>query len=118
MFTDPITVTYAAAAKVLPRIGSSDTQSEYKLSDAGVVYDLVLSHAFAKRNRVTARLRRDSFADDVLHDASNILASMSASFTIDFPTAGLTVTDAQNLGNALVAWLTSANILKLANGET
>lgn len=118
MFTDPQTVTYAAAAKALPAIGRGDNESTYRLNDAGVVYDLSLSHQFAKRNRVVARLRRDSFADDPLVDSSNILASMTATFTIDFPTSGVTVTDAQNLGNALVAWLTSANVLKLANGET
>jgi len=43
---------------------------------------------------------------------------MTSTLTIDFPTTGLTAADAQNLANALIAWATSANILKLANGET
>jgi hypothetical protein len=43
---------------------------------------------------------------------------MTASFTMDFPTAGLSATDAQSLAKALVAWLTDATLLKLANGET
>jgi hypothetical protein len=117
MFADPQSVTYATVAKSLPRIGNDSTTSEYKLNDSGVVYDLSLSHQFKARNRVVARLRRDAFASDPLVPAQNILASMSATLTIDFPTAGLTATDAQNLGNALVGWLSSANILSLVNGQ-
>lgn len=118
MFSDPQSITYATVAKSLPAIGRTDVQSEYKLNDSGVVYDLVLSHQFAKRNRVVARLRRDAFASDPLVPSQNILASATATFTMDFPTSGLTVVDAQNLGNALVSFLTSSVLLKLANGET
>lgn len=118
MFADPQSVTYATVAKSLAAIGRTDSQSEYKLNDSGVVYDLVLSHQFKTRNRVVARLRRDAYASDPLVPANNVLASASCTFTIDFPSVGLTATDAQNLGNALVAWLSSGNILKLVNGET
>ncbi|DAD52157.1 coat protein [ssRNA phage Esthiorhiza.2_19] len=118
MFSDPVSITYATVAKSLARIGSTDTQSEYKLNDSGVVYDLILSHQFAKRNRAVARLRRDAAVSDPIIPTQNILASMTASITVDFPTAGYTAADAQNLANALIAWATSANILKLINGET
>jgi hypothetical protein len=53
-----------------------------------------------------------------LSDTSNVLASMTTTITVDFPTTGLTVTDAQALANALIAWATSANVLKLVSGET
>lgn len=118
MFSDPLSVTYATVAKSLPRIGTDDNQSEYKLNDSGVIYDLILSHQFKNRNRVVARLTRNAYASDPLIPTNNVLASMTATFTLDFPTSGYTTTDAQNLGNALTAFLTSANILKLANGET
>lgn len=118
MFADPQSATYNAVVKSLPAIGRTDTQSEYKLNDSGVVYTLTLAHQFKARNRVVARLRRDSFASDPVVPAQNILASMTATFTIDFPNAGLTAADAQLLGKALVGWLSDANILKLANGET
>lgn len=118
MFADPQSVTYATVAKSLPRTGSDPNTSTYKLNDGGVIYTLSLTHQFAKRNRVVARLQRDSFASDPLVPANNILASMTASFTIDFPQTGLAASDAQNLGNALTAFLTSANILKMINGET
>lgn len=118
MFADPQSITYATVAKSLPAIGRSDTQSEYKLNDAGVVYDLTLSHQFKARNRVVARLRRDSFASDPVVPTQNILASATCTFTMDFPSVGLTPTDAQALAKALVGWLSDTNILKLANGET
>lgn len=117
MFADPQSVTYNSVAKSLPRTGSDLVSATYQLNDSGVVYNLTLSHQFKARNRVVARLRRDAFASDPLVPAQNKLASMTASFTIDFPATGYTVADAQSLGNALVAFLTTGNILKLANGE-
>ncbi|DAD51748.1 TPA_asm: coat protein [ssRNA phage Gerhypos.4_37] len=118
MFADPQSVTYATVAKSLPAIGRTDSQSEYRLDDSGTVYDLTISHQFKTRNRVVARLRRDATVANPLNPTTNIVASATATFTMDFPSSGLTTTDAQNLGNALVAWLTSGNILKMANGET
>lgn len=118
MFSDPQSVTYSTVAKSLPVIGRNSDESSYKLNDAGVIYQMKLGHQFKKRNRVVARLQRDSFASDPLVPAQNILASMTATFTLDFPNIGLTTADAQNLGKALRDWLTDANILKLANGET
>lgn len=118
MFADPQSITYNAVVKSLPTIGRNDTQSEYKLNDAGVVYDFVLSHQFKTRNRVVARLRRDAYAADPLYPTKNILASASATFTMDSPQVGMTLTDVQNLGRALRDWLTDANILKMLNGET
>lgn len=118
MFTDPQTVTYAAAVKSLPAISRGETQSVYKLNDTGVVYDLTMSHQFKARNRVNVRLRRDAFASDPFTPANSILASMTASMTLDFPSVGYTAADATALGKALVAFLTDATLLKLANGET
>lgn len=118
MFTDPQSVTYNAVAKSLVAISRGDSQSVYQLNDGGVVYNLAISHQFKTRNRAVVRLRRDASATDPLIPAQNILASATATFTIDFPTAGYTPTDIQNLGNALVAWLSSGNVLKVINGET
>lgn len=118
MFADPQSLTYATVAKSLPAIGRGESASEYKLNDGAAVYDLQLSHQFKARNRAVARLRRDAVVTDPLVPANSLVASMTATLTIDFPSSGLTPTDAQNLANCLVAWATSANILKLVNGET
>jgi hypothetical protein len=118
VFADPQSVTYNAVAKSLARIGTSDNQSEYKLNDSGVVYDLVISHQFKARNRAVVRLRRDAYVADALVPAQNVLASMTATMTIDFPTSGYTAAEAQLLGKALVGFLSDANLLKVVNGET
>lgn len=118
MFADPQSVTYNTVAKSLPTTGRGADESTYKLNDSGVVYTMKLGHQFKRRNRVVARLQRDAFASDPLVPAQNILASATATFTIDFPNIGMTAADAQLLGLALKDWLSSANILKLVNGET
>lgn len=118
MFADPQSITYATVAKSLPAVGRGDSQSEYKLNDSGVVYNLTLSHQFKTRNRVVARLRRDSTVSDPLIPTQNIPAGMTATLTIDFPTTGLLPADAQSLAKALVGWASDSNVLKLINGET
>lgn len=118
MFTDPQSVTYATVAKSLAAIARGESSSVYRLDDTGVVYQLSLSHQFKNRKRVVARLQRDSYTSDPLVPSQNILASMTATMTVDYPNVGLAASDAQSLAKALVGWLSDANILKLANGET
>lgn len=119
MFSDPQSVTYAAVAKSLPATGRGEDASIYKLFDSGgISYEFTLSHSFAKRNRIIARLKRTAIVADPLVTATNFEASATATLTVDFPTSGLTPTDAQLLAKALVGWASDANLLKLANGET
>lgn len=119
MFSDPQSVTYATVAKSLPRIGSDPDQSQYRLNDSGVLYDLTLGHQYKPaRTRVFARLQRTASSTDPLVPAQNILASATVSFTIDFPNVGFVPTDNQSLAKALVGFLTDANLLKMINGET
>lgn len=118
MFSDPQAVTYNSVAKSLAAIGRGDSQSVYKLVSTDAEYELTLSHQFKARNRVVARLKRTAVVADPLVPASNIVASATATLTIDFPSTGMSLTDVQNLGNCLVGWLSSGNILKLVGGET
>lgn len=118
MFADPQSVTYSTVAKSLAAISRGEGQSEYRLNDSGTVYTLLLSHQFKTRNRVVARLRRDSTVVDPLIPSQNIPAGMTATLTIDFPVSGLVPADAQALAKALVGWASDTNVLKLVNGET
>lgn len=118
MFSDPQSVTYNAVAKSLPAISRGEEQSVYRLDDSGVVYTFQISHQFAKRKRAVVRLQRSSYSADPLVPAQNLLASATATLTVDFPNYGMTATDAQLLAKALVGWLSDANILKAVNGET
>jgi len=120
MFADPQTVTYNAVAKSLACISRSSESSVYRFNDSATnsIYTLTLSHSFKTRNRAVARIQRESITTDPLSSSTNIDVSMTATMTIDFPNAGLTPVDAQMLGNCLTGFLSSANVLKLANGET
>lgn len=118
MLSDPLGITYASVAKNLPKIGTTENESVYRLNDSGVVYTARVSHQFGKRNRAVVRLQRDSTVTDPLIPANSIPVSMTATITLDYPVSGLTTADIQNLGNALVGWSTSSNLLKIANGET
>lgn len=118
MFADPQSITYNSVAKSLPAIGRDESQSTYQLNDSGVNYTLILSHQFKTRNRVVARLQRTSYASDPLVPANNLLASATATLTLDFQNTGMTASDVQLLGKALVGWASDANLLKLVGGET
>jgi len=83
-----------------------------------VVYNLTLSHQFKGRNRVVARLQRDAYASDPLVPSQNILASGTATLTVDFPRVGFTAADASALAKALIGWATDPNVAKLTGGET
>lgn len=118
MFSDPQSITFNSVAKSLAAIGRGDTQSVYKLVSTDAEYVLTLSHQFKTRNRVVARLQRTAIVTDPLMPSGNIVASATATLTIDFPSTGFSQTDIQNQAKALVAWASDANILKLVGGET
>lgn len=134
MFTEPLSLTYAGASKSLPRTGTSQNESVYRLVEAGgTSLELRLSHQFAdvsrsqgkaakgagqqQRNRAVARLTRQALVSDPLVTGQSVPSSWTATLTIDFPVL-VTATDAQALANALTGFLSSGNILKLASGET
>lgn len=118
MFSDPQTITYATVAKPLPKIGFGDDSSVYRLNDGVATFRMQLSHAFGKRNRAVARLSREVYVADPLTSGNSVVASHTATLTMDFPTVGVSPEAARDLGVALTTYLTSANLLRLANGET
>lgn len=118
MLADPQSVTYNTVAKSLVKTQSGVNQSEYRLNDSGTLYLLRAGHTFAKRNRAFVRLQRDAFVSDPFVPAQNIVSSAVTTLSMDWATTGVTAADMQNLANTLVAWCTSATLLKLINGET
>lgn len=119
MFTDPQSVTYATVAKSLPAVGRAADQSDYRGVADDAEYNLRLAHTFkAARNRVVARLQRTAVVTDPLVPANKLVASATATFTVDFPSSGMTLAEAQSLAKALRDWATDTNILKLVGGET
>lgn len=118
MLADPQSVTYNTVAKSLVASFRGPEESQYRLNDSGVQYLLRVNHRFGPRFRTFAQLRRESYVSDPVIPANNVLAGMSATITLDWAPVGLTAADVQYLGNALTGWASSAQLLKLINGET
>lgn len=118
MFSDPQSLTYNSVAKSLPAITRGDDGSEYRLDDGSVRYTLAISHQFKARSRVNARLTRDTTVTDPLDSSRNIATSVTVSFTVDSPIAGILPADQVYAAKMLVAWLSDANLAKLVGGET
>jgi hypothetical protein len=118
MFTDPVSIVFNTYTKQLPRIGTTADGSTYRTHDGQAAIQLQLSHAFKQRTRAVARLTWEGLVASQLNPDVNTSVGMTATFTIDIPSAGLTPADGQHVGQALRDFLTDANILKLIQGET
>jgi hypothetical protein len=117
MFADPQTITVNSVAQTLPAIARNDVSSKYQKDDA--TYAMSLSHQFkAERNRFTVRIDANKVAADPLSSANNRVYSQSVYITMDKPVVGYSNAETQQLASALVAWATSANLLKVLGGET
>lgn len=117
-YADPQTVTINAIANSLPRTSSGVNAGEFTASDGAV--KLSVSHAYGKRQRRTARVTHSKIAPDPLISSTNIKYSMSAYVVVDVPPTGYTVTEAKQIVDGLLAWLSAssgANITKLLGGE-
>jgi hypothetical protein len=123
MFSDPLAITYAAVAKSLARVGSGANESTYLVVDSSnVTYQMLLNHRFPElgkpgRNRCVARLTRAALVPDPLVSSQNRPESLTVTITGDW--SGIhTPADIQALYAALLTFLSTANFLKLAGGET
>lgn len=119
MFADPQSITINAVAQSLPRVSVNGSASNYKKEDGTV--ELVVSHAYGKRSRRTARVVHKKNAPDPLFPAQNTPYSMSCYIVADVPATGYTVTEQKQIVDALVAWLSAssgANITRLLGGES
>jgi hypothetical protein len=121
VLADPQGTTYAAAPISLARIETGPEGSKYRTElEDGSEFTLHLSHQFGTgkgRNRVVARLTRDSIAENRLIEGQNLPISTTCSFTMDFGSDVL-ADDVYDLGAALIAWLSNGSLIRLAKGET
>ncbi len=117
-FSDPQTVTINAVANTLPRVSSGVNAGGFSKDD-GLV-KLSVSHQYGKRTRRTVRLEHSKIAADPLISAQNIKHSMTAYIVVDTPVTGYTVSEAKQIADALVAYLTAssgARLTQLLGGE-
>lgn len=115
-FSDPQSVTINAVPVSLPRISVGDSASTYKSADEAV--QLRISHQATKgRKRRMVRLDKRVIAADPL-TAENAYQTAGVYLVIDEPEYGFADADLDYIVDALIAWLTAANIAKVLGSET
>lgn len=116
MFTDPQSVTINAVPFSLPRVLTEGAAAIYRSADETV--QMRISHQDTKgRKRRMVRLDQTVIAADPL-TAENASQKAGIYLVVDEPSFGFSDTQLDYLVDALVAWLTSANIAKLLGGES
>lgn len=108
MLNTPQSITYNAVATDLHRISDDGLASVYKSADG--TQTLTVSHQSTKsRTRRLVKYERMVIAADPL-TAQNVYQSASVHLVIDEPLFGFSDVDLDYQVDALVAWLTAANI--------
>lgn len=116
MYADPQSVTINAVPVSLPRVSTGASEATYRAADETV--QMRISHQSSKgRHRRMVRLDKTVVAADPL-SAENSSQKAGIYLVVDEPTFGFADADLDYLVDALIAWLTSANIAKLLGGES
>lgn len=116
MFADPQSVTINAVPVSLPRVSVGDAEATYRSADE--VVQMRISHQNTKgRKRRMVRLDKTVIAADPL-TAENASQKAGIYLVVDEPSFGFEDADLDYLVDALIAWLSSANIAKLLGGES
>lgn len=114
-FTDPQTITIDTVAQTLNRVKSDGYQSIYSKDDESV--KLTISHQESKgRTRRMARVDKRVVAADPL-TSENEYKSLGVYVVLDEPEYGFSDNDIDDVVQALAAWLTSANVLKICSSQ-
>lgn len=122
-FADPQSVTISTGALSLPRTGSGPANGSFKTYDATnhVTAELLVSHAYGKRTRRTARLNLTKVAADPFNSSLNANYSSSIYVVVDHPLVGFTPAELHTDMTGLTTWLTASSgaaIDKLLGGES
>lgn len=115
MFVDPLSITVNAVAVPLPKISSGDKQSVYRSADEA--YTVTISHLEKARRRRLVRIDHKKAAADPL-SAQTAQVSASIQFIIDEPSFGYDDAQLKDISLGLTGFLTSANLIKVLQGES
>lgn len=118
-FADPQSVTINAVANSLPRVSQGVDKGTFRKDDTTVSLDI--SHSYGKRTRRAIRLTHAKIAADPLLSGVNNKYSMSCTLVVDVPPVGYTVTEAKQIADALLAYLTAssgAKVTQFLGGES
>lgn len=115
MFADPQVVTVNTVAQSMPRIKLGSSDATYRTADE--TFQMRISHQTTKsRTRRMVRLDQTVIAADPL-TTNNYSQTAGVYLVIDEPKFGFTDAQLDYLADALIAWLTPANIAKVLGSE-
>lgn len=116
MFTDPQSITVNSVAQSMPKIKIGSTDATYRSADEA--FQMRISHQSTKsRTRRMVRIDQTLIAADPL-TATNVSQTAGVYLVIDEPKFGFSDAQLDYLVDALIAWLTPANIAKVLGSET
>lgn len=116
MLADPQSVTINAVAVSVPRTQMGPTANTYTSADGNTTF-VVKQNTTASRFRREIRLSQSKVAADPISGLNKALG-VSVYLVVDEPKSGFTDTEIGYLIDALKAWATSANYLKVLGGES
>jgi hypothetical protein len=119
-FSDPQSVVHAVAGTVsLPRVSTGQTSGVF--SNPSGSLKLSVSHAYNKRTRRVIRLDLQKLEPDPLFPDTNVPRQAAVMLIVDAPPIGFTVTELEDLTEALTAYLAASSgaaVTKLLGGES
>lgn len=115
MLADPQTITVNTVAKTLNRIKSDGFRSEYATDDEA--YKMTVSHQESgDRTRRMVRVDSRVVAANPLSSV-NEYKNLGIYLVVDEPEYGFTDAEINYVVQALTAWLTQANVLKVLSSQ-
>lgn len=114
-FADPQTITVNTVEKTLNRVSPGTDKSIYSTVDE--VFKMTIGHQELKnRTRRLVRVDNRVVAADPLTSV-NEYKDLGIYIVFDEPEYGFSDTDIDYVAQALVAWLTTANVTKVLSGQ-
>lgn len=115
-FADPQSITVNAVAQSMPRIETAGTSAKYSKDDE--TFKLAISHTkTTDRVRTMVRVDQRAIVPDPLTSV-NDYENLGVYVVIDRPIVGFTSAQVDYVVQALKAWLTNANVVKLYGLES
>lgn len=118
-FSDPQSITIAAATTSLPLVSRGEHKAVYSSSDG--LIDLTASHAYGRRTRRVLRLDHSKVSADPFIPDQNVERSCSIYTVFDLPPVGYTNAQILEVYEGFETLLTassSALVAKLVGGES
>ncbi len=118
-YSDPLSITIAAATTPLPRVNTGNNGSDYVSADG--LIRVSASNAYGRRTRRVLRIDHSKLTSDPFIPAQNTKVSMSNYIVFDVPPAGYSNTQVLDVYTGFKSMFTASSdllITKLLGGES